>query len=187
MSSTRRGRGFTLIELLLAVAISAFLLTVSYAFFSAVERTGKAALENSKLQSLVSPLFYLFLKDFESINKRYGKVAVIKDTEGKLKWIEFYTANCYYFPSICKVKYWVYRNRNGKEHWLMRSEYRINSLGETGIDAPVSSKITSLKVYHLSGGEWVEGFGGKLVKIVARVEGGWELPLIFVVRTGTSG
>ena len=183
MNFTRRGRGFTLIELLLSVAISAFLIAAAYAFFSIVEKTGKVAVENSKLQFLVSPLFYLFLRDFESINRSYGNVSVVKDIDGNFKWIEFYTENCYYFPGVCRVKYWIYKNESGSEHWLIRTEYRLNSTNEKGIDSPISSQVVSLKVYHLSGGSWVEGFGGKLVKLVIKLKGGKELPLVFVIRT----
>ena len=183
MSSTKYGRGFTLVELLIAVAISAFLLTVTYFFFSVIEKTGKAAVENSKLQSLISPLFYLFLKDFESINRTYGNISVVKDTDGNVKWIEFYTENCYYFPGVCRVRYWTYRNEGNKRNWLIRSEFRLNSTTNTGIDAPVSSIVRGFKVYHLSGGDWVEGVGGKLIKIVIETKGGKELPLVFVLRT----
>ena len=181
MNSTKYGRGFTLIELLITVAISAFLLTVTYFFFSDVEKTGKIAVENSKLQSLIPPIFYIFLRDFESINTTYGDISVTKDTEGNVKWIEFYTDNCYYFPGICKVRYWAYRN--GRENWLIRSELRLNSTTDTGVDAPVSSAVTGFKVYHLSGGEWIEGIGGKLLKIVIEIKGGKDLPLVFVIRT----
>ena len=177
----RHGRGFTLIELLIAVAISAFLFIVTYSFFSVIEKTGKAAVENSQLQSLISPLFYIFLRDFESINRNYGNFSVVKDTDGNVKWIEFYTENCYYFPGVCRVKYWMYKNE--KEHWLIRTEYRLNSSSETGIDAPISSKVLSFDVYHLSRNDWVEGAGGKLLKVVVKVEGGRELPLVFVIRT----
>ena len=181
MSFTRRGKGFTLIELLIAVAISAFLITVAYFFFSAVERTGRAAVENSQLQSLVSPLFYLFLRDFESINTRYGNLSVVRDTDGNVKWVEFYTESCYYFPGICRVKYWLYKN--GEKRYLIRTEYRLNSTSGAGVDAFVSSKVLSIEVYHLSGGNWVKGAGGRLLKLVLKVEGGKELPLTFVIRS----
>lgn len=183
MNSTRPVKGFTLIELLLAVAISAFLITVTYAFFSAVEKTGKAAVENSQLQSFVSPLFYLFQRDIESINSNYGGISYVKDSDGKFRWIEFYTENCYYFPGICRVRYWIYRNGEQKESWLIRTELRLNTTNDTGIDAPISSKVSDIKVYHLAGGDWVEGTGGKLIKIVVKTEGGRELPLVFVIRT----
>lgn len=183
MNSTRRGKGFTLIELLLAVAISAFLLTVTYTFFSAVERTGKAALENSRIQSTVTPLFYLLQRDIESINTGYGGITYGKDPNGKLNWVEFYTENCYYFPGVCRVRYWTYKSEEGKESWLIRTELRLNSTTNAGVDAPVSSAVTGFKVYHLSGGDWVEGAGGKLLKIVIEMKGGKELPLVFVVRT----
>ncbi len=181
LNCTKLAKGFTLIEILLAVAISALLVTVTYAFFSAVEKTGRAAIENSQFQSLVSPIFYLFLRDFESINTGYGTVSVEKDTDGNFRWVEFYTENCYYFPGVCRVKYWLYKNE--KEHWLIRTEYRINSTSREGIDIPISSRVNSIDIYHLSGGSWVEGTGGKLIKVVVKVEGEKELPLVFVVRS----
>lgn len=183
MNSTKPVRGFTLIELLLAVAISAFLITVTYAFFSAVEKTGKAALENSQLQSFVSPIFYLFQRDIESINENYGGISYAKDTEGNFRWIEFYTENCYYFPGICRVRYWIYRNEDRKESWLIRTEFRLNTTNNIGIDAPISSRVSDMEIYHLSGGDWVKGVGGKLIKIVIKTKGGKELPLVFVIRT----
>lgn len=183
MNSTKPVRGFTLIELLLAVAISAFLISVTYAFFSAVEKTGKAAVENSQFQAFVSPIFYLFQRDIESINENYGGISYAKDTDGKFRWIEFYTENCYYFPGICRVKYWIYRNEEKKENWLIRTELRLNTTNSIGIDAPVSSKVADLEVYHLSGGDWVKGVGGKLIKIVIKSKRGKELPLVFVIRT----
>jgi len=130
----RLSRGFTLLELLLAVGLAALVLVVSYSFFSFVEKSGRAAVENGELQSLVSPLFYLFLRDFESINTSYGSPKVLKDVDGNLKWIEFFTENCYYFKGICRVRYWIYKSEG--HSWLVRSEFRLNSTGR-GIDFPL--------------------------------------------------
>ncbi len=176
----RLGRGFTLLELLLAVGLAALVLVVSYSFFSFVEKSGRAAVENGELQSLVSPLFYLFLKDFESINTSYGSPKVLKDVDGNLKWIEFFTENCYYFKGICRVRYWIYKSEG--HSWLVRSEFRLNSTGR-GIDFPLTSRVSGLSVFKLSGGSWVEGIGGKLIKVVLRLKEGGELPLVFKIRS----
>jgi len=180
LSSTSPVRGFTLLELLLAVAITAFVLTVSYSFFSAVEKTGKAAVENARVQTFISPVFYLLLRDVNSISVSYGSPKVIRDTEGRVKWFEFFTENCYYFKGICEVKYWVFKK--GKLHWLVRTESRLNS-ESPGIDLPVSSKVSGFEVYKLSGGDWVKGVDGNLVKIVLKLNRGGEIPLVFKVRS----
>ena len=185
MSFTRSGRGgFTLIELLIAVALSAFVLAVSYQFFNVIERSGRFAVESSELQSSIPPLFYSLLKDFESANQRYGGFTVERDLDGNLKSIEFFTEDCYYFKGICRVKYWFYESPSGKR-FLIRSEMRINSTSPYGIEVPVSFKVKSLEVYRLSGGDWVKmGSGrGDLIKLVIGFKGGGELPLVFKIRT----
>lgn len=179
-SSTNPVKGFTLLELLLAVAIAAFVLSVSYSFFNAVERTGKVALENSKVQSLIPPIFYLLLRDVNSINLSYGSPKIVRDTDGNVKWFEFFTENCYYFDGICRVKYWIFKK--GKEHWLIRTESRINS-ALPGVDFPVSSKISGFEVFKLSGGSWVKGVNDNLVKIVLMLEGEGEVPFVFKIRS----
>ncbi|WP_121169536.1 prepilin-type N-terminal cleavage/methylation domain-containing protein [Thermovibrio guaymasensis] len=177
-------RGFTLVELLIAVALSAFILVVSYNFFNVVESSGKFAVENSKLQSSIPPYFYSLLKDFESVNQRYGGFTVSRDVDGNLKSVEFFTEDCYYFKGICKVKYWLYESPSGKK-FLIRSELRINSNSPKGIEVPVSFNINSFEVYKLSGGSWVKMNTGRadLIKLVLGFKGGGELPLVFKVRT----
>lgn len=187
LSFTRSGRGgFTLLELLLAVAISAFVITVSYQFFGVIERSGKFAAQNNSLQSQVPPLFYLFLKDFESANQAYGGFVVHRGVDGELKSLEFFTENCNYFGGICRVKYYLLETPSGRKV-LMREEGRINSLAPRGIEVPVSFKVNSFEVYRTSGSEWVKVEEGKrrlsLIKVVVGIEGGGELPLVYKVRS----
>ncbi len=171
-------------ELLIAVALSAFVLTVSYQFFNLIERSGKFAVENVNLQSSIPPLFYALLKDFESANQRYGGFTVERDLDGNLKSLEFYTEDCYYYGQVCKVKYWLYESPSGKR-FLIRSEMRINSTSPGGIDVPVSFKVNSFEVYRLSRGDWVKMGSGRagLIKVVVGFKGGGELPLVLKVRT----
>jgi prepilin-type N-terminal cleavage/methylation domain-containing protein len=178
--STRLDKGFTLLELLLAVGISAFVLVVSYSFFNFIEKAGRSASENAELQSFIPSIFYLFLRDFNSINTSYGSPQLVRDTDGNVRWLEFFTENCYYFKGVCRVKYWLYKNE--RENWLIRSEYRINS-ETSGIDFPVTSRVKEFEVYRLSGGDWVKGVDTNLLKIVLKLNKGGELPLVFKIRS----
>ncbi len=178
-------RGFTLVELLIAVALTAFVITVSYSFFNLIEKSGRFSAENSELQSTIVPLFYIFLKDFESIDRRYGAISVKKDSDNR-KTLEFYTNSCYYFKGVCRVKYWIYENKEKKIHYLIRSEYRINSLSPSGIDVPVTSRVSDFQILFSRSGDWYNGTAGtspSLLKIVLKLrdEGG-ELPLVFKLR-----
>ncbi len=177
-------KGFTLLELLLAVALSAFVLAVSYQFFNLVKLSGRSAVENFKLQGLIPPFFYLFLRDIESANQNYGGFKVYRDLDGNLEGFEFTTENCYYFKGICTVKYWLYRGRGGKRY-LFRSEYDFNSPLKA-VSFPLSFKNASLELFTLSGGNWVKFNGGRvnLLKVLIEFKGeGVELPLVFKVRT----
>jgi len=160
-------------------------ITVSYQFFNLIERSGKFAAENNSIQSRIPPLFYLFLKDIESANQAYGAFAVQRDSEGKLKSLEFFTENCNYFKGICKVRYYLYKSPSGKRI-LMREEERINSLAPEGITVPISFRVNSFEVFRPSQSEWVRVEEGKsrlkLVKVVLELEGSSELPLIYRVR-----
>ena len=178
-------KGFTLVELLIAVALTAFVITVSYSFFNLIEKSGRFSAENSELQSTIVPLFYTFLRDLESVDKRYGTISVRKDSDDREE-LEFYTNSCYYFKGICRVKYWIYKNEEKKIHYLIRSEYRINSLSPSGIDIPITSKVSDFQVLFSRSGDWYNGTIGtnpSLLKIVLKLkdEGG-ELPLVFKLR-----
>jgi prepilin-type N-terminal cleavage/methylation domain-containing protein len=178
-------KGFTLVELLIAVALTAFVVTVSYSFFNLIEKSGKFSAESGELQSTIVPLFYTLLRDFESIDKRYGAVSVRKDSDNR-EMLEFYTNSCYYFKGICRVEYWIYENEEKKIHYLIRSEYRINSLSPSGIDIPLTSKVSDFQVLFSRSGDWYNGTARSnpsLLKIVLKLrnEGG-ELPLVFKLR-----
>jgi prepilin-type N-terminal cleavage/methylation domain-containing protein len=183
LSCTRSSKGFTLLELLIAVAISSVVVLLSYSFFNVVERSGKFAVEGGKVISFVPPLYYLFLKDFESANQSYGGFVVRRELDGKLKSFSFYTENCYYYRGICKVKYWFYEGPRGRR-LLFRSEYRLRSLEDRGISVPVSFKLKGLELFRLSGSNWVKFNGGRLslVKLLVESKEG-EIPLVFKVRT----
>lgn len=178
-------KGFTLLELLIAVALAAFVVTVSYSFFNLIEKSGRFSAENSKLQSTIVPLSYVLLRDVESIDKRYGPINVTRDSDGR-ETLEFFTHSCYYFKGICRVKYWIYEDEDKNFHYLMRSEYRINSVSLSGIDIPVTSKVSDFNVLFSQGSDWsneTTEVNPSLIKIVLRLKGdGGELPLIFKIR-----
>ncbi|WP_163327779.1 type II secretion system protein J [Desulfurobacterium thermolithotrophum] len=178
-------KGFTLIELLIAVSLTIFIITVSYSFFNFIEKSGKSSAKSSELQSTIFPLFYVFLKDIESADQRYGILSVKKDAEGN-ESLEFYTNSCYFFKGICKVKYWIYENREKKLHYLIRSEYKLNSTSLIGVDIPLTSKVKEFNVFFSKFGNWYDGIQGgrpSLVKVVLKFEKeGGELPLIFKLR-----
>ena len=183
MSCTRSSRGFTLLELLIAVAISSVVVLLSYSFFNVVERSGKFAVDSGKVISLIPPLYYLFLRDFESANQSYGGFVVGRELDGNLRSVSFFTENCYYFKGVCRVKYWFYESSDGKR-LLFRSEYRLRSLEGRGISVPVSFKVEGLELFRLSGSSWVKFNGGRasLLKLVVKGKEG-EIPLVFKVRT----
>jgi len=186
LSSTRLGRGFTLVELLIAVAISGFVIVVSYQFFNLIERSGRFAAESSRLQSVIPPLFYLFLRDIESANQAYGGFTVHRDVDGALKSFELFTENCYYFKGVCLVRYRLYVSPSGRRV-LMREELRINSTSPQGVEIPVSFRVSSIEVYRASASSWVKVEEGSrrlaLVKVVLGIEGSGELPLIYKLRS----
>jgi prepilin-type N-terminal cleavage/methylation domain-containing protein len=171
----RFGKGFTLVEMLIAVALSAFVLTVAYGFFSAIEKSGKFSEENNRLQSIIPPLYYVFLRDFESIDNRYGKLSILKDPDGETE-VEFYTKSCFFFKGVCRVRYRLYRG------YLLREELPLNSISERGIEVPIISNVSSLKVFSSIGGSWREVVGGSLLKVVLNLRDGEEIPFVFRVR-----
>jgi len=169
---------------LVAVALAAFVIVVSYSFFNAIEKSGKFASENNKLQSLIPPLYLVLLKDFESINTHYGNLSIHRDLDGNLKRIEFYTESCYYYPGICRVRYYLFKNN--RFHVLMREELRLNSVTEKGVEVPITERVVSFEVLTYSGGSWVKGSSlprNGLIKLILKLEGGGELPLVFKVRS----
>jgi prepilin-type N-terminal cleavage/methylation domain-containing protein len=165
------GRGFTLIEMLIAVGLAAFILSVAYGFFNAIEKSGKFSEENNKLQSIIPPLYYVLLRDIESIDSRYGKFSILEKSNDKTE-VEFYTKSCFFFKGICKVRYWLYKG------YLFRKELRLNSLSENGIEVPIISGISSMEVFTSSKGDG-------LIKFVFKLEEGGELPLVFKIRSQT--
>ncbi len=182
----KHANAFTLVELLLAVALSALILTVAYQFFNFIQKAGQAAKENNEIQALVAPLYYTFLRDVESTSIKYAPLNVRTDTEGN-QVLEFYANNCFFFPGICLVKYWVYRKVDSKLHYLMRGEYRLNGVTGEGIEVPLTSKVSKLEVEIPSSDGWSKVSGritSKLIRIKLYIdEPEGELPLVFVIRS----
>ncbi|TCK04023.1 PulJ/GspJ family protein [Phorcysia thermohydrogeniphila] len=172
----RFGRGFTLVEMLMAVGLAAFVLTVAYGFFNSIEKSGEFSKENNKLQSLVPPLYYVLLRDVESIDSRYGRLSVLEKSDGKTE-VEFYTKSCFFFRGVCRVRYRLYKG------YLFREELRLNSLSEEGVEVPLISGISSMEVFSSYGGEWNKGGGGRLIKFVFKLQDGEELPIVFKPRS----
>ena len=169
------GKGFTLLELLLAITLASIVIMVSYSIFNLIERSGKLSSENSEIQRTVVPLFYLFLRDFESIDRRYGKISIQRDENLNSDSIEFYTHSCYYFKGICKVRYWFYKNEDRQFSFLVRSESRINPISDAKVDVPISSRFERMNVFFSP--------ENSLVKLILiRGKGEEELPFIFRIR-----
>jgi len=169
----RFAKGFTLVELLIAVALSAFIATAVYGFFNTIEKAGKFSEENSRLQSFIPPLYYLLLRDVESTDDRYGKLSVLRRSNGKEE-VEFFTKNCYFFKGVCLVRYRLYKG------YLIREELRLNSLSGKGIEVPVVSGISKMEVFTSLGGDWSKTAGrGRLIKFVFKLKEGGELPFVF--------
>ncbi|MEO2068356.1 MAG: prepilin-type N-terminal cleavage/methylation domain-containing protein [Desulfurobacteriaceae bacterium] len=168
------GKGFTLLEILMAIALASVVVTVSYSIFNSLERSGKLVSESSEVQSTVIPIFYLFLKDFESIDRRYGKISIQRDENLNTDFVEIYTHSCYYFKGICKVKYWFYRNKDKNLSFLVRSESRINSTSNISVDVPISSKFERMNISFFP--------QNSLLKVVLEKKGEEKLPFIFRIR-----
>jgi prepilin-type N-terminal cleavage/methylation domain-containing protein len=181
MRSVRKG--LTLLELLLVVALSAVVVSLTYAFFNATERTGKEAVKTVEASNEVTPLFVLLLRDLESANSKYGPLRVRRGPEGEVDSFQFYTENCYYFKGVCKVKYW-FLNREGKPVLLLRSEQRLNDINGNWIDSPVTTKVDSLELLIPSADGYKECRFAKegLIKVVLKFKNGEELPLTFNLR-----
>jgi len=167
-------------ELLVALFLSALVLTLSYQFFNFIERSGKLAAETSSLQALAPVLFYVALKDFESADYSYAPLSVLRPEEGKVS-VSFYTKNCYHFGGVCKVSYFS----EGK--LLIRKEERINSVGEGGVETPLSFKVSSLNLFSKRGAEWREIEEGSsrpsVIKLLFKIEEKGELPIVVKIRT----
>jgi len=166
-------KAFTLLELLIAVTLTVFVVTVVYGFFNTIEKSGRFAEENNKLQSFIAPLYYVLLKDVESLHNRYGKLSILKKSDGEEE-VEFFTRSCYFFKGVCRVRYRLYKG------YLIREELRLNSLSEKGVEVPVVSGISEMEVFTSLGGEWSKtARGGRLIKFVFKIGEGRELPFVF--------
>ncbi|ADU96360.1 PulJ/GspJ family protein [Thermovibrio ammonificans] len=186
MRSTKPAKGgFTLLELLIAVALAGIVLTVAYQFFNFVERGGKAAVETSKASNTITPLFYLLLKDLESVNGAYGPLTARRDLDGNVTQITYYTENCYFFKGVCQVKLWILKKEE-KPLFLVRSERPINALTATPWkDSFISGKVSSIDLLAPSTDGWkeVNVARGGLIKLILKIKGEGELPLTFKLRT----
>jgi len=160
---TRLNEAFTLIEILLAISISAIVLLTSYQVFNAVERTSSFTLERSRTQNLISNLFILFLRDFESSALSYGEFE-IEDNNGTFS---FYTKNCFFVPGVCNVKYYMYK-RDGW-NFLVREERKLNSTVNAGFEIPITENVEGFKVQLPSGLEWTDAKRGTYKPNLVRV------------------
>ncbi len=183
MNSTKSSKGFTLVEVLIAIAISAVVLITSYQMFNAVERTGRFTQERNDLQNLISNLFVLFLRDFESSATTYGEFE-IEDNNGT---ISFYTKNCFYVPGVCKVRYFMYK----KDGWnfLVREERKLNSIVDAGFEIPITQNVEDFDVQFMVGSDWVKATRGKhrptLIKLILKLKaekGTVTVPFVFKPR-----
>jgi len=156
-------KGFTLIEVLLAVFLSSIVIFLSYQFYNSISKTMNFVKRYNLSEQITIPLFILMLKDFESTNLKYGYPQISKNS------ISLYTENCYFFKGICKVSYWIYKEK--KECYLIRSEYRINSISKEGIDIPLTDKVKEISSLNLA--------GNNLLKITLQLSGNQTLPLTF--------
>ena len=177
----KRAKGLTLVELLIAVSLAAFVVAVSYGFFNTIERAGTFSEENNRIQSIIVPVYYTLLRDIESADTGYGNINILQNENGKTA-LEFYTKSCFFFRGICRVRYWLYKN------YLIRTEFGLNGLSAEGVETPIVSGITALKVFTSSGNEWHRTAGNvkpSLLKVVLTLKKGGELPLVFKIRSQT--
>lgn len=158
-------KGFTLLEILIATTLATLIIFLSYQFFNNVSTTSNFLKKYTEIEKTSIPLFSLFLKDLESSNQSYGTLK-LTNTDNNSS-LSFFTENCYFFPGICKVKYWTLTKN--KKLYLIRSEYKLNSTTPTGIDIPLTSKLSSFKARE----------EGTLLTIYLTFQNNETLPLTF--------
>ncbi|NIA12195.1 MAG: hypothetical protein GWP10_21370 [Nitrospiraceae bacterium] len=169
-------------ELLIATAISAIVITTAYSIFNGIRKVSVINRKNEEYQSLIPNIYMLFLRDIESINRNYGKIEV-SEGSNETEVLSFFTDNCYFTGGICYVKYWIYQK--DEFNVLIRTEYKLNSTTNLGIDVPITSKIRDFKVFFASNGDWIDGRTGinpSLIKITTYLSNNQTIPMIFKVR-----
>ncbi len=136
-------KGFTLLEILIATILATLIFFLSYQFFNNVSTTSRLLKEYAQTEKTSIPLFFLLLKDLESSNNSYGTIKTITSDDNGTS-LSFFTENCYFFPGICQVKYWMFSQN--KKHYLIRSEYKFHSTNLSSVDVPLTSQVKFFKV-----------------------------------------